>query len=223
MRRLVVSFPKSGRTWLRYGLHLAGHPDISFSHDGFEYNDGSLPPLNFDPQRRIDAYLDVDSIVYIERDPRDTIVSLYHQVTGRFDDFFGYTGSISDFIRDPYFGVENLVNYQNLWRSVAPELGVLTVKYEDMSTHYEAVLAQVMRHFDLEAQGKTLAEIARQASFDEMKEVEQNETFAQPWLRPRLNAPKVRKGRVGGYLDDLSDADIRFVEDTIARLSVHGS
>ena len=48
-KRELISFPKSGRTWLRYALHLLGVEEtIRFHHDGFEYSDPTRPALDFD-------------------------------------------------------------------------------------------------------------------------------------------------------------------------------
>lgn len=219
MKRLVVSFPKSGRTWLRYGLHLAGHPNVPFTHDGFEYNDGTKPPLNFDLTRRISAYGSHDRIVYIERDPRDTIVSLYHQITGRFADFFAYSGDISSFIRDPYFGVHNLIRFQTMWHGLSRTLPVLIATYEDMSADYTAVFQRITTHLDLTVSDDVLARIGDWTSFSTMRDVEQTRRFDRPWLQPRMGASKVRRGKVGGYLDELSAADVAYIEDAIARLA----
>src|SRR5262245_27338651 len=105
MTAQCISFPKSGRTWLRYMLTVLGHEGaVAFQHDGFEFNDGALPAHDFSLERRLAQYGVGDKIIYMDRDPRDVIVSLYYQVTGRFRDFFGYQGDVSAFIRDPYFG-----------------------------------------------------------------------------------------------------------------------
>ena len=45
-----------------------------------------------------------------------------------------------------------------------------------------------------------------------MQQVERSGAFPEPWLRPRNGAPKVRRGRVGGYLEVLSDCDIAYLE-----------
>jgi len=217
MNRLVVSFPKSGRTWLRYGLHLAGYPDIRFIHDGFEYNDGAKPALNFDPKERLRAYAAYDRILYIERDPRDTIVSLFHQVTGRFADFFDYRGDISAFIRDPYFGVHNLVGFQAMWRGLSDQLPVHVETYEALSADYTAAFRRISDHLDLQVNDAVMASLAERTSFAAMKDVEQERQFDRAWLQPRMGAPKVRKGKVGGYLEELSAADIAYVEEVIAR------
>ncbi len=221
MRKLVISFPKSGRTWLRYGLHLAGYDSISFEHDGFEYNDGAKPPLNFDCAKRLAHYSGVDRIIYVERGTHDTIVSLFHQITGRFKDFFAYEGTISEFLRDPYFGVENLIRFQLMWRELASDLPVLTIRYEDMSKDYAAVLQKTSAHFELGLSKETCAQIASLATFEAMKQVEQEYSFKQPWLQPRLGAPKVRLGRIGGYRESLSSDDIAFIDETMHRLGIN--
>jgi len=220
MRCMVISFPKSGRTWLRYGLHLAGHGAINFSHDGFEYNDGAMPALNFDTTARLSQYRAVHRIVYIERGVHDTIVSLFHQITGRFSDFFGYQGTISDFLRDPYFGVANLIRYQLMWRELSGALPVLAIRYEDMAQDYAAVLRKTSAHFELGMSMADCARVASQTTLEAMKQVEQSRSFDQPWLQPRMGAPKVRQGRIGGYVEALSPDDIAFVDAEIKRLGL---
>lgn len=53
-----------------------------------------------------------------------------------------------------------------------------------------------------------------------MQKVEQSRAFDQPWLRPRLGAPKVRAGRVGGYVEALSAEDIAFIDAEMQRLGL---
>ncbi|MCF1496256.1 hypothetical protein GOZ83_28640 [Agrobacterium vitis] len=220
MNRMVISFPKSGRTWLRYGLHLAGHGTIEFTHDGFEYNDGAKPALSFDYNARLTYYRDVDRIVYIERNTHDTIVSLFYQITGRFRDFFEFQGTISDFLRDPYFGVTNLIHYQLMWRELSGVLPVLLIRYEDMAQDYTAVLQKVSSHFELELSPLDCAQITSQTTFEAMKQVEQSGIFHQPWLQPRMGANKVREGRVGGYVEALSPEDIAYVDSELKKLGL---
>lgn len=219
MTKVVISFPKSGRTWLRFGLHIAGFPNLHFTHDGFEYNDGAKPNLNFDLQQRIAAYGGCERIVYVERNPHDTIVSLFHQVTGRFDDFFSYKGDLSNFIRDPYFGVHNLVRFQRMWRILASKLPVLTLTYEEMSADYSYSFKRVAKHFDLQIDDRLILRVAEKASFSSMKEIEKSLSFDEPWLRPRMGAMKVRRGKVGGYKDELSPKDIEYIDQIIDHYS----
>lgn len=214
LTREFISFPKSGRSWLRYALTLGGVAgQIHFHHDGFEYNDGTCPPLDFDFEARLRRSTRVDRIVYLHRDPRDVMVSLFHQVTGRFKDFFNYQKSISEFIRDPYFGAHNLAEFQRQWDGICAQGRALRVTYEQCHTQFEIVLDSVLRYYELPLSGISMEKIAQDSSFRQMKELERAATFKEPWLRPRNAAPKVRKGIVGNFRDELSAADIAFLNE----------
>jgi Sulfotransferase domain len=214
LTREFISFPKSGRSWLRYALTLAGVADrIRFHHDGFEYNDGTRAPLDFDFAARLQRSANVDRIIYLHRDPRDVIVSLFYQVTGRFKDFFKYQGSVSDFIRDPYFGAKNLAEFQRQWDEISARGRALRITYEQCHSQFEAVLTAVLCYYEFPLSDVTPEKITRDSSFQQMKEVERNGMFDQPWLRARNGSPKVRRGVVGGFRDELSAADIHFLND----------
>lgn len=210
--RMFVSFPKSGRSWLRYALHRLGVADqILFHHDGFEYNDGARPPLDFDYEKRLARYRGDSITVYMHRDPRDVIVSLYHQVTGRFADFFHYEASLSDFIRDPYFGAENLQLFRMQWLDLCNRGLALAVSYEECHADFPGTLAKVVEHYGFEAAEREIEEASAAATIENMRHIERDGGFEAPWLRLRNGAPKVRRGRVGGFADCLAAEDIAYL------------
>lgn len=212
--RHFISYPKSGRTWLRYVLHGLGmDTNIRFHHDGFEFNDGSRPAHDFTLGQRQRDYLGMARSVYLRRDPRDVMVSLYHQVTERFDDFFGYRGTIADFLRDPYFGAPVLARFRAMWQELAVHPAVLTVNYEDCHRDLPVVMQQILDHYELVAAPGKLQAICAAASLSRMKAVEASGTFPHPWLNLRNGAPKVRRGRIGNYADELSAADIDWLNE----------
>lgn len=213
MKREFVSYPKSGRTWIRYVLYQLGlGQEIHFHHDDFEFNDGNKPPLDFDVERRIRRYTAGEKIIYLERDPRDIMVSLYHQITGRFKDFFAYRGTMSSFIRDPYFGADNLRRFRAMWRAIAAEKGYLTISYENCHRDTKATLLKLLAYYELQVDGGRLDRAIKNAEFSRMKELEQSGAFAEPWLRPRHAAPKIREGKVGGFRNALSEEDIAYLD-----------
>jgi hypothetical protein len=214
LQRHLISYPKSGRTWIRFilsELELAGA--IQFHHDRFEFNDGARPAHDFDVESRLALYRPVEKLVYLERDPRDVMVSLYHQVTGRFIDFFNYSGSLSDFIRDDYFGAHNLQRFRAMWHEIAQRRDVHRVSYEDCHRDTEGTLLRLLAYYELPVDPMRLKAAVEAGQFDNMKALEASGTFDRPWLRPRNGAPKVRRGVVGGFADVLSADDIAYLSD----------
>ena len=212
-----ISFPKSGRTWLRYALHEMGVADsIQFHHDQFEFNSHEKPPHDFSVAERIAKYDSRNRIVYLERNPLDVMASFYHQITGRFKDYYNYLGTPSDFIRDAYFGAHVLHDFQQMWTELSKQEHVLKVTYEACHENLEATLAKIVMHFGLEVEQGRIAEAADASALDSMRKVESDGEFPHPWLRPRNGASKVRNGKVGGHKELFSSSDIAYMSSVFS-------
>ena len=206
-----ISFPKSGRTWLRYALHEMGIADaIHFHHDQFEFNSSEKQPHDFSVDRRRAEYQE-HRTVYLERNPFDVMASFYHQITGRFKDYHNYRGTPSEFIRDPYFGAQVLQRFRQMWNELALQDHVLKVTYEECHDDLEATLNRIVSHFEIEVDRTKLSAAVDAASLDSMRKVESTGEFPHPWLRPRNGSSKVRNGQVGGHKELFSAADIAFL------------
>jgi hypothetical protein len=212
MDRQFVSYPKSGRSWIRYVLHLlAVENRIHFHHDGCEFSDPSRSLcLNFDA--RLACYSNGGRIVYMRRDPRDIMVSLYFQVTGRMRDVFHFEGDISTFIRDEYFGAANLLEFDRQWRDLCQRRLALGVTYEECHENLLGVMRRVLTWYELDVTDEELRVACQDSTFQKMRAVELKGEFGQPWLRPRNGMTKTRRGIVGGYADTLPAADIAFLD-----------
>ena len=140
-------------------LGICGYSDaVAFRHDGFEFNDASRPPHDFNLESRsLARYSPNSKVVYLDRDPRDVMVSLFHQVTGRFRDFFGYDGSISHFIRDDYFGAHVLLDFRTMWLEILAQRNFLCVSYEQLHDDAESVLVRVLDYCELVCTGSAIA------------------------------------------------------------------
>jgi hypothetical protein len=213
MDRQFVSYPKSGRSWIRYVLHLLGlENQIHFHHDGCEFSDPLKPPLALDFPARLQNHIDDKRTVYLRRDPRDVMVSLYFQIKGRMRDVFGFEGDISAFIRDEYFGVASLCAFDRQWLELCDRGLALCVTYESCHENLEGVIRKILTWYDLSVSDHDLEAACQGATFQKMRAMELAGEFGQPWLRPRNGATKTRRGIVGGFADSLSTADISFIE-----------
>jgi hypothetical protein len=214
MQPQFVSYPKSGRTWVRFALHQLGVADrICFHHDTFEFNAPDKPPPDLDFEQRLRRCRGWGPTVYLTREPRDILVSLYFQVTGRFEDFFHYRGTISELIRDDYFGARHLKAFRDQWEDLCRQGLATRISYEQCHQDLGAVLRRVLQHFQIDATDAAIEEAAKSARFENMKAIEEGGSFQYPWLRLRNGAPKVRHGVPGGYRGQLPVADLEYLED----------
>ncbi len=214
MARQFVSYPKSGRTWIRFILsQLNCDRLILFHHDRFEFSDGSKPPHSFSASSRLEQYAETEKLIYLDRDPRDVMVSLYHQVTGRFGDVFEYRGNLSEFIRDDYFGAANLRRFRDMWELIVNRRGFLKISYEACHLDTNSLLQRILSYYEIEVSQAQLTEAIGKGSLANMKKIEASMQFAEPWLRYRNGSAKVRQGKVGGFREVLTEADIAVLNE----------
>ncbi len=243
---IIVSIPKSGRTWLRafvcaYFCKRFGHqftlrperyrqPDIPrliFSHDLFEHRTKGdlwdrLRGKYLVPRKELTRA----KIILLTRDPRDCFVSLYLQLTRRDPNATVELRqkTVSEMIRDKRFGIGAIVSTMNDWSDEFSRRDNFTL------IKYEALRAAPAEHFrDLLAilgeptPDMTIFEEALEFSrFENMQKLEAAGAFDSKILHPGdVRDPesfKVRRGKVGGYREYLSEEDQAFAASTLAKL-----
>src|SRR5437016_777869 len=245
---IILSVPKSGRTWLRaflcayfckrFGLEFTLRPDryhehriprLIFSHDLFEHRTKGdrwdrLRGKYLIPRRELDRA----KIILLARDPRDCFVSLYLQLTRRDPNapLKLRKKTVSEMLRDRRFGMHAIINAMNDWINEFSERENFTL------VRYEALRASPSEHFrDLlavlgeSAPDATIFQEALEFSrFDNMQKLEAAGAFDSNILHPGdVRDPesfKVRRGKVGGYREYLSVEDQQYAADALANLDV---
>lgn len=217
---VFLSYPKSGRTWVRFMLERAGIA-MDYSHAGA----GSRRRALGRPFRGIikEKYAG-RRIVFMHRNPIDTTVSFYFQVhrrelipgssrylrrlvpyllTGRWP-----PQDIKAFFKHPGYGVEKVCAYNRAWLDhLSNKPDALVLSYEELMADGKATMARLLPF--LGADAARAGELVEHGRFDNMQRVEsanpQGHEFS-PGIKDDPESLKVRRGKVGGYVDYL-DAD----------------
>jgi Sulfotransferase domain len=209
---VIVSFGKSGRTWLRvmmsrffqskYGLaerHLVSFdnlhrldpaiPKMFFTHDNYtkEYTGNCNSKIDYAGKK----------VVLLVRHPADVAVSQYYQwqyrmkpnkvVLNRYPER-GQDLPIFDFVTQEWAGLPRTIEFMNGWAGEAASSDdLLVVRYEDMRANPEKVLGEILAFIGSPGSADEIKEAVAFASFENMRKMETNSTF---WLsggrmRPR--------------------------------------
>lgn len=233
----VLSYPKCGRTWFRtmfgsmacaqYGLEVDNPmelqhfwklspdvPNIGFTHDDY-------PNLKFGHEVETDkTRYRRKRVMLLTRDPRDVLVSYYFDARNRMK---AIDCDISTYLHREKGSIDAIVAFYNAWaraRSVPRDF--LWITYEDMHRDPRKVIKDSVAFFGLpEPSDALLDDVVESASFRNMRKAEMQDSFKHERLRPadpkNPESFKVRRGKVGGYVDYLSAEDIAYVDDYIDR------
>jgi hypothetical protein len=205
---VVVSFPKSGRTWMRallsyllqdaLGLEtgkLLGNrnyhkldsraPVVSFTHDNY--------PRRVYGDAELNALYGARKVVLLVRDPRDVEVSTFFHVSHRLDPakkkVYELTASgrdedCFDFLMQRFAGDRNALSFLNQWAGIAAAQGiVLVVRYEDLKTDTEEELRRICDFIGVAAGDSSLRAAAERASFSSMRSGEREGSFGHQGSR----------------------------------------
>lgn len=211
----LVSFPKSGNTWMRFilaNILAAGNLEIDFKNALDFIPDDSFSDLNRIARPRLikshQAFnVDFPSVIYIVRDPRDAYVSYYHYLLKKLP--AGMT--FSQFLRLPDLYPCRWHTHVISWLDV-PGVKVL-VKYEEMLTDCFGVMKRVLAALPhLNVSDASLCSAIEASSFDNMRkaEVEKGRPFRTEQDR-KTATPFVRKGIAGDWVNHFTPEDEEFL------------
>src|SRR6266513_1281224 len=243
---IILSVPKSGRTWLRaflcayfckrFGLEFPLRPDrydepgiprLVFSHDLFEHRTKGdlwdrLRGKYLVPRRELRRA----KIILLVRDPRDCFVSLYLQLTRRDPNAAAEfeKKTVSDVLRDRRFGVRAIINTMNDW------LAEFSGRNNFTLLRYESLRASPAEHFrdllallgESEPEMPIFQDALEFSRFENMQKLEAAGVFDSKILHPGdVRDPesfKVRRGKVGGYREYLAAEDQEYAADALTEL-----
>ncbi len=172
-------------------------------------------------------------ILLVARDPRDVMVSLFFHLKKRTGTF---KGDISELLRHPVFGAERVVIIMNRWlEEWSGHARFHLLRYEDATSDPLETFAGAIRFLlpTVALDHQALGRAVEISSFENMRRLEVGGQDAegtelvvglnQEVLKPKNYADpesyKVRRGKVGGYADYLTAADVDYLGDVLTRLN----
>ena len=233
----LCSYPKTGRTWLRY-LLAAYMDDVLGLGQGIDLANmfGVIPNLSLHQRRGIAAFrlrgderaplllathAAYDSttftraadVLLLLRGVHDVIVSSFFHATRQRREPERFRGSLSEFIDDPYKGLPRFVHYHNAWAEQVGRRPVHVATYESLQAEPLVALRAILEFLQLPIEETALERARAHASFDAMQSEERERGIGgQHYDRSDPEALRVRKGRIGGYKEYLA-------EDEVGRIS----
>lgn len=220
---LLCSYPKSGNTWVRilYYHYLAQvlgkNADFSFSQ-----LDGSLPELGrvtlferwgypgyprvIKTHRPYASWMGRARKILVVRDPGDVMVSYFNYTRNL--NTFAVDGSLSDFVRDPRFGIPAWMEYHRRWM---PHVDLL-VSYEALKKDTESTLAALLEALDISINEKAVSSAVEASSLERVRKAEESSGHSRPH-EIKEGFLFARDGRVGQAKSLLSDDDAQFISD----------
>jgi hypothetical protein len=223
----IVSYPKSGNTWVRFIIANLLQQDSVINFRNIE----KIVPDIHKSLKEIPSMKDVRIMkyhqpffeyfprtIYIVRDGRDALVSYYHYNldSGQFEGTFG------EFLESPIhlrFGSwQEHVSKAMEKRLRFPDR-ILFLRYEDMLANLPANIRKIAKFCDLTVTDELVEKTAEQCSFKSLQENEK--TYGSEILEKKIHF--FRKGTKDQWKEYFNEETAaRFVEDSRELLMANG-
>lgn len=187
----VVSYPKSGNTWVRFIVAMLRAPSMSVDFGNIE----ALVPDIYQNTRRVlsscprprilksHEYLDprYRRVIYVVRDPRDVAVSYFHflRKMRSLDDSVSLEEFVPQFVAgeaDPFGSWADHVGGWLGARACVDDF--LLLRYEEMRADPREAVKRVAEFIGLDPTEAQLQQVLAQSSMDAMRRLEQNSGMA---------------------------------------------
>jgi hypothetical protein len=220
---IVVSFPKSGRTWLRVMFDRLSIP-VLWTHDTSSH----VEALHYSKMAPAGPIYRDFKVIFLARDPRDTVVSGYFQTTRR---LANYAGDISAFIRDPHHGIEKIIVFNLMWISAAnARADRVVMSYEELHADTVGAVTRAVSFLAVSRPSEAIALTVQECAFHKMQRAEREGDFAKRFAAqlgpPKTEDPealKIRRGQIGVFHEYLSEEDVAYCDDILRKYDYHAA
>ena len=213
----LVSYPRSGNTWMRFILgSLIHNVDVNFDNmeryfpDIYRNTCSQLESLK--NPRYLKSHEPYDNryqkVIYIVRDPRDVAISYFYWMLK----FNKYKGEINGFL-DLFFDPDGISygrwdDHYKGWIKNANKVnrGVLFLRYEDLLDNTIDNIKTILNFININIDNDVIHNAVKSSTFSEMKNKENCASAQNPLFKAtNKEIPFVRKGKIEQWKSELSD------------------
>ena len=227
---VVVSYPKSGRTWLRM---ILARLLTNMGHDHSEYE--MLPVFHKSYKEISDLFSRDIKVVFLHRHPGDVLVSHWSEMSTSMrsgevviiDNYEFY-----HFLKDKYHGIKQLIGFNNEWLTNFHKFKAFkAITYEEMKKNTFKAVKKVTKLINLDCTDEQIRDAVEYSRFENMQKIEKGEgtnylehykgNFGQELKKQEILEeaarngidlqPRIRKGKVKGYMQDLKKEEIEII------------
>src|SRR5438094_715268 len=224
----LVSYPRSGNTWIRFLIANLLHPESEIGFANIESLIPDTAALSSRTLKRVPRprflkshqYFDprYPKVLYVVRDPRDVALSYYqfHRKYGFIRDDHPIEQFVANFVRGRLISsdwgswAENVASW---FYTRGQKAGFLLIRYEDLKRNTERELTQVARFLGVEPRPELLTRAIEQSSAQRMRELEQRQQHE--WIATkehRKDIPFVGQASAGIWEQELPAASVALIE-----------
>ena len=246
-RCFIIGHPKSGNTWLRtmisrlYQTRYGLPDDLLLKSDELAHCDPEIPRFlvtnghySYESVilREMAARFSDRLVVMLARNPCDIAVSWYIQFTKRVspakrelinatleNPVDHETISQWEFVMHPEIGLPGIIRYLNRSYEVVSKMEHSMISnYESLRSNTIEELGRILNFFELDFSPEEIQNAVDYTSFENLKKLDSTGMFKRGGLKLRNpETPKVRRGKINGYLGDFEPDKIRQMEDLVVR------
>ncbi|MFQ5469338.1 MAG: sulfotransferase domain-containing protein [Gammaproteobacteria bacterium] len=225
----LVSYPRSGNTWLRFLLAMIVKQATDVDFNNIEryipdiYRNDNDTLLKIGSPRIIKSHEKYNTgypnVIYLVRDVRDVIVSNYH-----FGKKMGYEGDFSScfnsLITEPYdkglaFGTWT-DNVQS-WLDHKDNLSL--IKYESLVNSPLQAVTNLLSNLSIQVENTIIEHAIAECSFEKMRAKEQT-TQGIDYINASKGNEFIRKGEVGGWREYFTPEHVDVVKERFGELLI---